>query len=136
MRKGPGSTIVTPMPSGASSIARASDNPSTANFVELSIPHPRQADESTDGGKIDHVAAVLLAQMRKDCLRQADEPEDVRLVNAPDLRVARLLDRAEQAVPDVVDQHIDATESRDRGGDRPGNLGRIVQIESDSEEAI
>jgi hypothetical protein len=95
-----------------------------------------QADEAADGGEIDDVAALLPTEMGEHGAGDAEKAEDVGFVDGGDFGVAGFLDSAEEAVAGIVDQDVDAAEAFDGCFDHAGDVGFVVEIHGDGEEAV
>ena len=114
VRNGPGSMIVTRIPSGASSAASDSDNPSTANFVRVIEAQSRAGNHAANRREIENVTAALLAKLRQKCARHPQQPKDIGLEHRHKFRLGDLFDRARNAIARIVHQHIHTPELRQR----------------------
>jgi hypothetical protein len=74
-----------------------------------------------------------VSQMRQDRARHAHQAEDIRFINAHDLRVAGFLDRARQTMAGVVDEHVNAAEFCDRLFHDRRNIFLISQVQRNGE---
>jgi len=70
-----------------------------------------EADQPTDGGKVDDAPLAPGAHARQHRLGHGDEPEHIGLEHGPDFGVLALLDGGEIAVAGIVHQHVDPAEA-------------------------
>ena len=96
----------------------------------------RYADESSDGRKVDYVSAPAVSKMRQYRLRNAQQTEDIGFKDVRDFSVVGLLNRAEQAVTSVADEHVNATKTGERSLDGGGDLPRFTQVHRHREQPI
>ena len=79
VRIAPGSTIFTFTPISAISKLKASEIPSTANFVPMVERAERERDFSADGRYIDDHACAVLPKDRQENFGGRQQAEDIRL---------------------------------------------------------
>ena len=108
VRNAPGSTISTRMPNRSTSLASASDHPSSANFVAEYAPTPGNVNRPPML-LIWTIAPVPRSRMPGSTARvSAAGPKKCRSIRSRSSAVAGLLGGADRAAACVVHQHIDA----------------------------
>ena len=79
MRKPLGSTTITLIPSGLSSLRRASDIPSTANLLDRIISGTGKRHAARDGRDVDDMSLFARTHAWEHCLCHKNEAEKVNV---------------------------------------------------------
>jgi len=91
------------------------------------------ADHTADRGHLHDVPAAAGPQVWQHGTSDGEHAEHVGLEDAPRLCVGQLLERADQPVTRVVDEHVDPPELPDRGVDRGTHRRGVGDVELDRE---
>jgi len=115
VRKPPGSMIVTLMPSGPTSFARTSENPSTPNFAAAYAPRPTGPSRppTDENWRICRFLSPHDGDRRLGHLHHAEE---VRFDLCAEVLHARVLDRRQIAVAGVVREHVEPPKTSTASG--------------------
>src|SRR5690242_11043759 len=116
------------MPSGAHSLASASDNPLDRKFGGVVIAYPREADQTAHGRDIDDYAASPIPHERQYGLRHVGEAEDVHLKHGADLIVLAFFHGRQIAVARIIHKDIDLTEAGNSVRYSPPDLVGVCDI--------
>ena len=77
------------------------------------------------------MATALLAHVRQDCARHRHRAEHIHFKLMADLLIGHVLEKAEQAIARIVDQHVNPPEGGQRPGHRAFDLVLLRHIQRD-----
>ena len=106
MRKPPGSTIVTFMPRGSTSLYSDSEKPSTPNFAAAYGARPIGPNSSSDRCYLDDVAGAPLPEEWEGSFSHDDDTKKIRLDLSPKVGERGVFHGAYIAIAGVIDKHI------------------------------
>ncbi len=124
------------MSKSATSAASDSVRPSNANLpAQYRPPQPGEGRQTEDRRHIDDVAAAACPHLWERGAEYVPDSEDLDVEHLAGLGVGHFLDRGEEAVARVVDDHVDAAEVFPGGRNRGLDVGLVRERDLKREKA-